>query len=1110
MTYYFVRSIGSICTIVALSILFVGCSSRNEKNDSLFLSLTDERTGIDFENSLNFDNEFNIYTYRNYYNGGGVAIGDINNDGLLDIYFTGNMVPNRLYLNQGNFKFKDITGTAGVEGKGKWSTGVSMADVNGDGLTDIYVCNSGDIRGDAKQNELFINNGDLTFTERAKEYGVDDRGYTTHAAFFDYDKDGDLDLYILNNSYTPIGSFNLRKNERHKRDSLGGDKFLRNDNGKYHDVSDEVGVYGSLIGFGLGVTVGDVNRDGWMDIYVSNDFFERDYLYINTADGKFKEVLPESMRSISAASMGADVADINNDGYPDIFVTDMLPGNNSRLKTVTTFDNWDRYQYNVENGYFHQFTRNMLQLNNGDGTFSEIGRLSGVEATDWSWGALVFDMDNDGLKDIFVCNGILRDLTNQDYLQYVSNPDIAKTLVNGNKVDYKTLVELIPSNPISNYAFRNMGNLKFSNVAKDWGLDAPAFSNGAAYGDLDNDGDMDLVVNHVNGKAGVFQNETQKNFPSHHYLKFDLTGSLGNTAAVGTSISIEAKGKIYYIEQMPIRGFQSSVDDRPNIGVGDADTVERVTVRWPGGTITRLDNVPTNQVLHLSEAKGVAADLPNPVSAAHSNTVLKKSADLIPFTHVENSFVDFDRDKLIYHMLSNEGPRMTQGDVNRDGLTDIYIGGAKDQSGQLFIQQKNGQFILSKQAAFEQDKGCEDMGSAMFDADGDGDDDIYVCSGGSEFSNVSTALIDRLYLNNGKGEFTRANQTLPSAAFESKSTVKPCDYDNDGDVDLFVGVRFVSSYYGVPSNGYILNNDGKGKFTEVSASAAPGLRGVGMITDAIWSDVNHDGQQDLVVVGEFMAVKVFLNQQGKLAESPDKSGLARSNGWWNRIEAGDLDKDGDIDFVVGNHGYNSRFRASYSHPVEMYISDFDQNGTTEQIMSTFIGDSSYPMPLRHDLISQMPILKKKYLKYESYKNQTVSDVFGPENLGKALRVSAYEFATSVLLNNGSGEFTIHPLPVEAQLAPVFGIEIADYDKDGISDLLLGGNQYRSKPEVGRYDASYGLILMGNGDGTFRALSAKESGVNIDGEVRDVITVQTPRGPVTVISRNDRSVVTLEQ
>ncbi len=1090
-------------------VFYLGCSKEEEiVQDKLFTSVPFKESGVKFANNLSFDEKFNIYTYRNFYNGGGVALGDVNNDGLIDIYFTGNMEPNRLYLNKGNFKFEDITDKAGVSGTKAWSTGVSMADVNGDGLIDIYVCNSGDIKGDNKQNELFINNGDLTFTDQAEKYGVADKGFTTHAVFFDYDHDDDLDLYILNNSYQAIGSFNLKKNERPVRDAMGGDKLLRNDGGHFIDVSEAAGIYGSIIGFGLGVTVGDINKDGWPDIYVSNDFFERDYLYINNKNGTFKECLTEEMKSISGASMGADLADINNDTYPDIFVTEMLPSDNERLKTVTTFENWNRYRYNVENDYYHQFTRNMLQLNNGDGTFSEIGRLSKVEATDWSWGALMFDMDNDGFRDIFVANGIFQDLTNQDYLQYVSNEAVVKTILSGNKVDYKKLVELIPSTAVPDYAFQNQGGgFSFVNKADEWGLGAKNFSNGAAYGDLDNDGDLDLVINEVNSVASVFKNQTEKFQKDYRYLKFELKGAGQNTFAFGTKITITNKEKTYYGEQMPIRGFQSSMDPRPNIGLGKIDTVDQVLVEWPDGKINSFEKVATNQTLKLDQKDGVAATSRNENEKPSKDHAQIFSSRTPPaFVHKENAFVDFDRDNLIYHMVSTEGPRMSVGDINNDGRQDFFIGGAKDEPSALFVQTAGGDFVRTSEKMFEEDKGSEDLGSVFFDANNDGFQDLYVCSGGNEFSSSSFALVDRLYFNNGKGGFTKSKQILPVSTFESTSTVKAADFDKDGDMDLFVGTRLKSFNYGLPATGFILKNDGKGYFTEVGKEIAPGLQNVGMITDAEWSDVDSDNDLDLIVIGEYMPVKIFLNDGGKLVDNTDAAGLGKTNGWWNRIEASDIDDDGDMDFVVANHGLNSRFRASVEKPVCMYVNDFDQNGTIEQITCTYIGDKSYPLVLRHDLVTQIPSLKKKYLKYESYKDQTVSDIFDKASLDQAVKLEAFELASSILINDGKGKFTVQHLPVEGQFTTLYGLEVRDFTGDGKKDILVGGNFYSAKPEVGRYDASFSLLLKGDGKGNFEAVSSKDSGILIQGEVRDIVTVKSGNRSIILVSRNNDSLL----
>lgn len=1084
-----------------IAAIFGACNQDERPKDTLFTKMPAAKTGIDFENKLEYNKEFNIYTYRNFYNGGGVALGDINQDGLIDVYFTSNMGTNRLYLNKGDFKFEDITEKAGVGGTRAWSTGVSMADVNGDGLLDIYVCNSGDIKGDNKENELFINNGDLTFSEKASEYGLADPGFSTHAAFFDYDKDGDLDMYLLNNSYRAIGSFDLRQNERIKRDPLGGHKFFRNDGNHFTDISEKAGIYGSIIGFGLGVTVGDVNKDSWPDIYVSNDFFERDYLYINNGDGTFSEQLEKQLRSISAASMGADMADINNDAYPDIFVTEMLPEPNERLKTATTFDSWNRYQAGIQNGYFHQFTRNMLQLNNGDGTFSEIGRLARVEATDWSWGAMIFDMDNDGWKDIFVANGIYQDLTNQDFLNFIANEETQRAVITKEGVDYKKLIAAIPSTPVSNYAFHNDGQLKFSNQAKNWGLDEPGFSNGSAYGDLDNDGDLDLIVNNVNLPSWVFRNESNTKLPNNHYLKFELTGDKPNYFAVGTKLTIKHQGKQWYLEQMPTRGFQSAVDPRPHFGLGNLQVADSVIVEWYDGKTTILTQVPTNQTLKLQH-KDAGKLLP--AHAAVTKKIFKNNPGKlgIDFHHKENLFVDFDRDRLVYHVCSTEGPALAVGDVNGDGLDDCYLGGAKDQAGQLYVQSANGLFVKSAVPDFEKDKTSEDTDALFFDADGDKDLDLYVCSGGNEFSSSSSALIDRLYFNNGKGGFSKSKQVLPTFNFESTSCADAGDFDGDGDLDLFVGVRIRPFLYGVPVSGYILQNDGKGNFTDRSAQLAPELKDIGLITDAAWSDIDNDKDLDLVIVGEWMPISVFINNNGRFKNATEQWALSATNGWWNAIYPVDIDQDGDLDFLAGNHGLNSRFRASKDKPLTLYVNDFDQNGTAEQIFCMYNGDKSYPMVLRHDLVSQMPGLKKKYLKYDSYKDQTITDIFTPEQLAGALKKDVYLLASVLLINEGN-RFVVKELPVEAQTSPIYSF--AAVDVNGRQEILAGGNLYGAKPEVGRYDASFGIVLQASKDGTLSALLPEQSGFWVNGEIRQIAGIKGRNNRRIIVAKNNDAV-----
>ncbi|MDX1941831.1 MAG: VCBS repeat-containing protein [Saprospiraceae bacterium] len=1097
-----------IVGLLGIALLFAcNKTANNHKNEaSLFTLLSADETGIDFINQLSYTEEFNPYTFRNFYNGGGVGLGDINNDGLVDIFFCGNRVDNKLYLNKGNFTFEDITTQAGVASSGVWSSGVSFADVNGDGWLDIYVCKSGDPKGENRHNELFINNKDLTFTEKAKEYGIADLGLSTHAAFFDYDKDGDLDLYLLNNSIRSVGGYDLRPGQREIRDSLGGNKLYRNEGERFTDISVKAGIYGSNIGFGLGVTIGDVNRDGWQDIYVSNDFFERDYLYINKQNGTFTESLENQIREISLSSMGADMADINNDGYPEIFVTDMLPEDDARMKTKTTFENWDKYQLNIRNGYYKQFTRNVLQLNNGDGTFSEIGRLAGVNATDWSWGALIADLDNDGWKDIFVANGIYKDLTDQDYINFYSDPNTIREILRRENAVIKRMIDTIPSQAIPNYAFHNNGDLTFTNKAKEWGLDQPGFSNGSVYGDLDNDGDLDLVTNNVNMPPFIYKNNAEK-LLQNTYISLQLQGEAPNVFGLGAQVTLWSEGKTFYQELAPMRGFESCVDHRLHFGLGKLQMIDSLQVIWPNGQHSFLQQVSVNQLLTLkqSDASPTLQHSNTPTFQYPNTPIFQNITNEInlSYQHQENEFSDFDRDRLLYQMYSCEGPRIAKADVNGDGREDVFIGGAKDMAGTLFMQQASGTFRQSNQALFEVDKISEDTDSEFFDADGDGDQDLYVASGGNEFPTSSSALIDRLYLNDGKGNFIKSPQILPTFQYESTGCVKASDFDGDGDMDLFVGIRLIPFLYGVPTNGYILQNDGKGNFIDVTASVAPELKAIGMITDAVWEDYDKDGKKDLIIVGDWMPITILQNSNGKLKKLPTSDlQLPASNGFWNCIKSADLDNDGDKDFIIGNHGLNTRFKASENEPITMYVNDFDRNGTAEQLISVYNGGKSYPLALRHDLVMQMPGLKKKYLKYESYKNQTVQDIFTPTQLQGTVEQKIYTTQTSILLNQGDGKFGLIPLPLQAQLAPMYGLWVEDFDDDGNKDIIMGGNFYYAKPEVGIYDASYGLFLKGNGKGGFQPLSALQSGFFVKGEVRDMVSLKIGNRSVIVVTKNN--------
>ena len=1090
-----------------------------------FTLLQPDHTNIHFSNNLDYTEEFNTYTYRNFYNGAGIGIGDVNNDGLPDIFFSGNMVSNKLYLNRGNFKFEDVTDSSGLKSKGVWSTGVSMADVNGDGLLDIYICKSGKPEGANRHNELFINagadaKGIPAFIEKSKEYGISDYGLSTHAAFFDYDKDGDLDMYLLNNSIRSVGGFDLQKDQRLIPDSLGGNKLYRNDGKRFTDVSRQAGIYSSIIGYGLGVTIGDINRDGWQDIFISNDFFEKDYLYVNNHDGTFTESLEKVIGEISLGSMGADMADINNDGFPEIFVTEMLPESEARLKTKTIFEDWDKYQANYNAGYYRQFPRNVLQLNRGyvpastDHTvmFSEVSRYAGVDATDWSWGALVADFDNDGLKDIFVANGIYKDLTDLDYINFYADPLTAKKLYEGKGKVLKELIDKIPSNAIPNYAFKNKGDLTFDNVTDDWGLSCPSFSNGSAYGDLDNDGDLDIIVSNVNMPPFVLMNNTETLSPESHYISFQLTAGGKNTSALGAQVTVKAGGRLFYQELAPMRGYQSTVDQKINFGLGRIDKIDSIVIQWPDMRVETLTNVAADQLITIRQDDGGAVPVDHKTKARSKPEALFSDVSTtytIAERHIKTGFIDFNRDPLLFQMLSAEGPRLTVGDVNADGKADLFIGNPKDQLSMMYLQTSSGNFRASSQPAFQKDIGTEDSCSELFDADQDGDLDLYVCSGGNEFSANAPELSDRLYLNDGRGNFTRSPQALPVNIYENDSCVKVSDFDGDGDNDLFIGVRAKPFQYGIPANGYLLKNNGRGKFENVTQAVAPGLIGVGMITDACWFDYDGDHDSDLIIVGDWMPITLFKNDNGIFTDVSMQAGLQNTNGFWNCIEVADLDSDGDLDFVAGNHGLNTRFNASYEKPVTLYVNDFDGNGKLEQIITTYNGDVAYPLHMRTDLVEQIPSLKKKYLKHSSYKEQTVLDIFGKDLVDKSNQLSIYSTKSACFINTGN-LFKEISLPDEVQFAPVYAVSIDNYDDDKIPDILLGGNFHWSKPEIGIYDGSAGLFLKGLGDGTFNSIAMSNSGIYISGEIRDIKTVKAGTEQLIVVVRNNEKPVILKK
>jgi hypothetical protein len=1110
-----------LCYLLPAMYLAAGCAEQSESKQelssgkapptggSLFTQLPSSYTGVRFANRVEDTPELNVFTYRNFYNGGGVGVGDLNGDGLPEVMLTSNEHGNKLYLNKGNFQLQDITDKAGVGGKGYWATGVTFADVNGDGLLDIYVCYAGNI-AKRRANELYIHQGVdkqgvPTFTEEAAKYGIVDGGYSTQATFFDYDRDGNLDLYLVNNSFRPVNSFGLR-NIRHIRDKLGGHKLFHNDgNGRFTDVSAKAGIFGSEIAFGLGVVVSDVNRDGWPDIYVANDFFERDYLYINDRDGTFTERLDKEMPYLSYFSMGLDIADVNNDGWPDIYTTDMLPEDEYRLRTTSSFEGYDVYQAKVKNGYHYQLMRNMLQLNNGNGTFSDIGQMAGVARTDWSWSALIADLDLDGYKDIYVTNGIAKDVTSQDYIAFLANDQTMLNATKGKRVDFKGLTDAMSSTKLQHYAFRNKGDLTFTNEAANWGLGTPSFANGAAYVDLDGDGALDLVVNNVNDEAFVYRNNARSLLKENRYLVVKLEGEGRNRFGVGSKVTLENGGEKLFQELSPTRGFQSSVDYLLAFGLGKIDTVKSMTVEWPDGRVSVLTNVAANQRLTVKQSEATAAktESPKPVRQLVAD-VTKQTT--FPFAHRENDFVDFDRERLMPKMLSTEGPLMAVADVNGDALDDVFISGAKEEPSAILIQQPSGSFARSNEKLLAQDIISEDVGAAFFDANGDGHADLYVVTGGTEFSEAAPALEDRLYLNDGRGNFRKAIGGLPTST-SSGSRVAPADFDGDGAIDLFVGGRSVPGRYGIDPQSQLLKNDGRGRFTDVTDKVAPGLSRIGMVTDAVWNDVDADGRLDLVVVGEWMPVTIFRNSGRGGLERMNAPGLEKSDGWWNRIIAGDFTGDGRIDFIIGNLGLNTRLQAKANEPATMYVKDFAKNGFVQQIISYYSNGKAYPLTLRDDLIRSLTFLKDRYLNYKDYARQTVADVFPQKDLADAVVKNAYTFATTLVRNNGDGTFTMAPLPREAQIAPVYGVLASDVDGDGKQDLLLAGNFDGVKPEIGRMSAGYGLYLRGDGKGNFIPEKEVASGFLVPGQGRDIQRVRTRTGNIYIVSRNnDRPLV----
>ena len=1067
-------------------------------------------TGINFRNDVEDGSKDNSFLFRNFYNGGGVAIGDINNDGLADIFFTSNAGNNKLYLNKGKFQFEDISEKAGIIKDDKWNTGVVFADVNSDGWLDIYVCSSGNMSTGNRKNKLYINNKNGTFTESADAFGLGISGYCTQVSFFDYDLDGDLDCFMINNSPIPVNQLNysnkrdLPEKEWNVAEFLkgGGDHLFRNDDGHFTEVSKQAGIHGSLISFGLGVSVADINDDGYPDVFVSNDSYERDYLYINQKDGTFKDELEQWMQHVSFSSMGADIADINNDGYPDLFTTDMFPMGDHRLKTMGAFDNIDLFNAKLEAGFYYQYPVNCLQLNNKNGKFKDIARYSGVAATDWSWGALFFDMDNDGWNDIYVCNGVNRDVTNLDFMNFFADEVYHKMVLSGKKKELDQLLKQIPRTPLPNKTFRNDKDLKFTDIGESWGLGQATFSNGAAYGDLDNDGDLDLVISNENDLSFVYKNNSRE-IGKNNFIGLTLKGEGKNTFAIGSKIKIFAGGQVLTRELVPSRGFQSSMDYKIIVGLGETAKVDSMIISWPDRLISKHVSPAINKIHVINETEEKKETL---IEIKTSTPVFFTQLPGNFEKHTEDDVVDFYKERNIPRLLSKEGPKAAVADVNADGMDDVFIGGTPGHPGQLYLQTSEGVFEKKEEKNFQQFSDFEDAAVLFLDYDKDNDVDLLICPGGNNIRPPSRELQLRLFENDGKGNFS-INTSAFSNTDVNVSVAIANDFNNDGYPDLFIGGRSTPELYGVDPASYIFENDQKGHFIEVAAKNDPVISKIGMVCGAVWADVYGNSQKELVIAGEWMTPRVFSFNKDHFEEV--KTNLNDLFGWWQTVSAADVNGDGKQDLLLGNIGENFYLHPDKKNPAKLWINDYDQNGSIEKIMTQSIDGKDMPVFLKKEMEEQLPSIKKGNLKNEVYADKPIQKLFPTELMDKAI-VKQFNYSQScVAINNGNGNFTIQPLPPMSQLSCINVFYSLDLNNDKLPDLVTGGNQFGFLPQFERLDASFGDVLINNGNGKFIWEDDAKTGIDLRGEMRDIVEIKGRNKKFLLFLRNNEYPVLFE-